>query len=258
MLAIDLNADVAEGSSEDGKLLSVITSANLACGVHAGGPDLIERTVRQALRRRVALGAHPGLADRGGVFGTLRGFGRRKRKVSPREAEALITYQVGAFAAFARRFDARFQHVKLHGWLYHLANRDGKIARAVACAVSRLEPRAILVGAAGGTLARAARSYGLRFAREAFADRAYRADGTLVPRSEPHALVNRPEQAARQALEIVFRCRVPTVDGSHVQAEADTLCVHSDTPGAARIARAVARALREAGVRLVRMEKILS
>jgi UPF0271 protein len=244
---IDMNADLGEGfgawrMGDDEGLLRVVTSANVACGFHAGDPSVIDATVRRAVRAGVAVGAHPSHFD-------LRGFGRRTMVVDPAEVEADVLYQVGAVAGFARAHGGRLTHVKPHGALYNQAAADEAMATAIARGVLRFDRGLILVGLASSTtMRRAAESQGLRFAGEAFADRRYEADGTLVSRSAADALIVDAGEAALQAVGIALRGQVVTRGGAVVSLSAETLCVHGDTPGALALAEAVRRALEGAGV----------
>jgi 5-oxoprolinase (ATP-hydrolysing) subunit A len=244
---IDLNADLGEGfgawtMGDDLGLLRIVTSANVACGFHAGDPSVIDRTVQLALRAGVAVGAHPSHFD-------LRGFGRRTMVVDPAEVEADVLYQVGAVAAFARAHGGRLTHVKPHGALYNQAAADQALASAVARGVARFDSGLILVGlASSATMRNAAESQGLRFAGEAFADRRYEPDGTLASRSAKDAVIVNADEATLQAVRIVQRREVESRDGSVVSVRAETLCVHGDTPGASALAQAVREALEAAGV----------
>ena len=247
-LRIDLNADVGESfgawrMGDDAELLRHVSSANVACGFHAGDPAVMDRTVALAVAAGVALGAHPGYAD-------LRGFGRREVAADPAELESDVLYQCGALAAFARSHGAALAHVKPHGALYNQAARDEALARAVARAAARLGCPT-LVGLAGSSALRsAAGASGLRFAAEAFVDRAYDASGRLVPRSQPGALVDDPALAAERALRLAREGVVIASDGRPVELRADTLCLHGDGPRALAIARAVREALERGGVRV--------
>jgi 5-oxoprolinase (ATP-hydrolysing) subunit A len=244
---IDLNADLGEAygaweMGDDEGILAFVTSANVACGFHAGDPGVIDRTVALAARAGVAVGAHPSHHD-------LRGFGRRTIVADPREVEADVLYQVGAVAAFARSRGVPLVHVKPHGALYNQAVQDEALARAIARGVARAGPALVLVGSAtSAVMRRAAEAEGLRFAAEAFADRAYRSDGTLVPRGTAGAVVTDHREAAERAVRIARDRRITAVDGGEVPLEADTLCLHGDTPGAVEHARAVRAALESAGV----------
>jgi UPF0271 protein len=245
---IDLNADVGEslGSwpmGDDERLIPLVTSVNVACGVHAGDPLTIERTISTAIRHGVAIGAHPGYPD-------LVGFGRRDLDMAPDELEASLIYQIGGVAAFARDAGAQLGHVKPHGALYNRAARDPGVAASIARAVRRASADLVLVGLAGSVLLEAGREAGLAVAAEAFADRAYEADGSLRSRRLGGALLDSPAAAADQALRIVRDGRVRTRDGAEVEVRADTICIHGDTPGAADFAAAIRRALEDAGVRV--------
>lgn len=245
-MRVDLNADVGESvgpwpMGDDERLIQLVTSVNVACGAHAGDPLTIDRTVRAAVANGVALGAHPGYPD-------LVGFGRRDLDMAPDELEASLVYQVGAVAAFARAAGSPLRHVKPHGALYNLAARDLTVAATIARAVARVSGDLVLVGLAGSVMATAAADAGLASAAEAFADRAYEADGTLRSRRLPGAVLDSPERAAAQALSIVRDGSVESHDGRVVPVRADTICIHGDTPGAADYAIAVRAALEGAGV----------
>ena|SRR5438477_1192000 len=247
MPRIDLNADVGEsfGSwamGDDADVLAFVTSANVACGFHAGDPQVMDRTVALAVRAKVAIGAHPGHPD-------LRGFGRRAIQASPEEIERDVLYQVGALQAFARAHGTRVAHVKPHGALYNQAAEDEEVARAVARGVARAGRELVLVGLASTEpMRRAAEAEGLRFAAEAFADRRYTPAGTLQSRREPGSVITDPIQAAAQALRLATEGRVTATDGRDVVLRADTLCLHGDNPAAVANAAAIRRALDAAGV----------
>ena len=228
---MDLNADVGEGIGNDAELLPLVTSVNVACGFHAGEPVIMDRVVREAAAAGVAVGVHPGYPD-------VRGFGRRALDLKPAEIEADVLYQIGALAAFARAHGATLAHVKPHGALYHRAAANDDAAEAVARGCARAGV-GLLVGPCGGAaLRRAAEAQGLRFVAEAFADRRYDDAFALLPREHPDALVTDPAEAAAQAVRLAQA------------GEAETLCVHGDTPGAVAVARAVRQALVAAGVPL--------
>jgi len=245
---IDLNADVGESfgpwpMGDDEALIPLVSSVNVACGLHAGDPLGIARTVERAVAAGVAIGAHPGYPD-------LVGFGRRDLAIDLDELEATIVYQVGAVAALAGAAGADLRHVKPHGALYNRAARDAGTAEAVARAVRSVSSDLVLVGLAGSLSLEAGRSAGLAVAAEAFADRAYEADGSLRARRHADALIPDPGQAADRAVRIAVHGEVEALDGSVLRLSADTVCVHGDTPGAAAIARAVRSRLESAGVRL--------
>jgi len=245
--SIDLNADVGESfgayaMGDDAALLELVTSVNVACGFHAGDPRVMDRTVAAAARAGVVVGAHPGYWD-------LRGFGRRELPVDPGEIETDLLYQVGALAAFARAHGVALAHVKPHGALYNQAARDEAAARAVVRGVARAGRSLTLVGLASSELLRRiAAEAGIRFAAEAFVDRAYQADGSLAPRSRPGAVITDPQAAAAQAVRLAREQRVAGLDGAEIVVEADTLCLHGDNPRALDVARAVRAALAGAGV----------
>ena len=247
-MRIDLNCDMGESFGAyrlgaDEELMPLITSANVACGFHAGDPLVLDATVRLAGSHAVAVGAHPGYPD-------LAGFGRRDMALAPAEVEAAVLYQVGAVAAFCRAHGLPLVHVKAHGALYNAAARDPAGARAIARAIARFDPRLIMVGLAGSqVMAEAAAGVGLRFAREAFADRVYNPDGTLQARRVPGSLITEPAAVAQQAAGIA-RGSVVAHDGTSLPIQADTLCLHGDNPAAVANARAVRAALAAAGVEL--------
>lgn len=245
-MRVDLNADVGEGTAESGlgqdpALMRSITSANVACAFHAGSPGVMRATVELAVRHGVAVGAHPGFPD-------LEGFGRRELQVAPRDVEDFVVYQVGALAAIAAAQGVRLQHVKPHGALFNMAARDPELADAVARATAAIDRTIVLFGPPGSHLTAAGRRAGLRTACEAFADRAYNADGSLVTRQHPDAVIHDPEVVAQRAVRMVREQAVQALDGSDVPLIVDTICVHSDTPGAAELATRIRQALTEAGI----------
>lgn len=247
-LRIDLNCDMGEGfgawsMGQDGALLDMVTSANIACGAHAGDPATMARTVAAALAKGVAVGAHPSLPD-------LQGFGRRTMAITPEEARGLVLYQVGALEAFVRAAGGRLHHVKPHGALYNMVARDRALADAIAGAVRDFDPSLILVGLSGSELIRAGQTLGLACAQEAFADRGYEADGSLTPRSRPGALIEDEAEAVARALRMAREGRVTSRTGEDVALQADTLCIHGDQPRALGFARSLRQALSEAGIQL--------
>lgn len=245
-MRIDLNCDMGESFGSyalgcDEEILEIVTSANVACGFHAGDPLIMDRTVQLAMERGVSVGAHPGHHD-------LRGFGRRRIQVAPREAEADVIYQVGALAAFVNSRGGRMVHVKPHGMLYNQAVGDPELAAALARAVARVDRSLVFVGLATSAAMRdGAAAAGLRFAGEAFADRVYNPDGTLQSRAIAGSVIHDPDRAAAQAVEIAGGS-VTAHDGSRVALEAETLCLHGDNPAALGNARTVRRRLEDAGV----------
>jgi UPF0271 protein len=244
---MDINADLGESFGrwelgDDARLVEQISSANLACGFHAGDFRVMEATVALCREAGVAVGAQPGYPD-------LIGFGRRPMPFEPDEVESLVRYQIGALEAFCRAAGVEMRHVKPHGALYNQAAADPALATAIARAVARFSRDLALFGLASSEpMASAAADAGVRFVPEAFADRAYRPDGSLQPRSEPGSLLTDPQAAAAQAAGIATGGSVTAVDGSRVQLRAESICCHGDTPGAVEIAAAVRGALAAAGV----------
>jgi UPF0271 protein len=246
MARIDLNCDVGESAeaerlATEERIVPHVTSVNIACGVHAGNPEVMRRTVRLARCHHLAVGAHPGFAD-------LEGQGRRDRTLPPDEVENLVAYQVGALAGLAALEGVKLTHVKPHGALYNMAARDRSLAEAIVRAVVAIDRGLILYGLAGSLLIEAARGASLAIAEEAFADRAYAADGTLAPRDRPGALIWDEQKVVEQVLRIVREGVVRSLDGRELPLRADTICLHGDTPGADRLAQLIRRSLEEAGV----------
>ena len=245
-MRVDLNADVGESFGawslgQDPALMSSITSASVACGFHAGDPGVMRATVALALEHGVAVGAHPGFPD-------LAGFGRRELQVSPRDVEDFVVYQIGALAGIAAAQGVRLQHVKPHGALFNMAVRDAALADAIARAVAMIDKSMILFGLPGSELVAAGLRAGLRTACEVFADRAYRPDGTLVPRQEEGAVIHDAGEVEARVIGMVRDQAVQAVDGTRVPLTVDTICVHGDTPGAAELAARIRSALEKAGV----------
>jgi 5-oxoprolinase (ATP-hydrolysing) subunit A len=246
MGAMDLNADLGESFGrwelgDDERLVRHLTSANVACGFHAGDFSVMERTVALCREAGVAVGAQPGYPD-------LLGFGRRPMPFSPAEVESLVRYQIGALDAFCRAAGVEMRHVKPHGALYNQAAADPALAAAVARAVARFSTSLALFGLASSeAMASAATDAGLHYVPEAFADRRYRADGSLLPRTEPDAVITDPAEAAAQAVWIATRGSV-AAGGASVALTAESICCHGDTPGAVEIASAVRRELESSGV----------
>ncbi len=248
MNCIDLNADLGESfgawrMGDDAGVMPWITSANIACGFHAGDPTTMRATIALCAQHGVAIGAHPSLPD-------LQGFGRREMKISPDEVYAQTLYQLGALHALTKAAGTQLHHVKPHGALYNMAARDRALADAIATATRDFDPLLILVGLAGSALVDAGCDAGLTIQREGFCDRRYRADGSLTPRSEPGAVIENIDTAVAQAVSIAMRGEAFTVDGKTVRIEADTLCVHGDRANATAFAEHLRRALEGAGVRI--------
>lgn len=247
MKTIDLNADLGEGY-DDAAVMPHISSANIACGFHAGDAQTMRRTLELCIQRRVAIGAHPSLPD-------LQGFGRREMRISPDEAYAQTLYQIGALAGIARAAGAKLHHVKPHGALYNMAARDHALADAITRAIRDFDPDLILVGLAGSASIGAARDAGLACAQEAFCDRRYRADGSLTPRSQSGSVLENADEAIAQAVSIATRGEAIADDGSCVRIQADTLCVHGDRANAGAFARNLREALEHEGLRVASPER---
>ena len=244
MRTIDLNCDLGEGFSHDAELMQLISSANIACGAHAGDATTMAVAVALAKQHGVAIGAHPGFADR-------ENFGRRVLSFSPSVAADLVRAQIRALQEIAREQDAVLRHVKLHGALYNLAARDEALAEAIVRAVSVTEGQPGLFVLAGSALERIARAHGKFFvAAEVFADRTYRRDGSLTPRSRPDALITDEDAAVAQVLRIVREGVVTATDGTDVALHADTVCLHGDGAHAVEFAQRLNRDLRAAGIEI--------
>ncbi|GEN83382.1 UPF0271 protein YcsF [Sporosarcina luteola] len=247
-LGVDLNCDMGEsfGSytmGNDEAILETITSANIACGFHAGDPATMRRTVRMALEKNVGIGVHPGLQD-------LVGFGRREMAISAEEAFDLIVYQIGALSGFVRAEGGRLQHVKPHGALYNMAAVNRGLSEAIAEAVYKVNPELILFGLAGSELVKSGERIGLKVAHEVFADRTYQADGTLTSRREQNALITDHDVAIKQIVRMVKVGKVYATDGTDVAIKADTICIHGDGKTAVEFARVIPGALEREGIKV--------
>ncbi|MBY0051722.1 LamB/YcsF family protein [Brevibacillus agri] len=246
MKVVDLNCDMGESFGayrlgNDQAILQHVSSANIACGFHAGDPSTMRKTVKLAIENRVAIGAHPGLAD-------LVGFGRRNMDISAQDAYELVVYQIGALQAFVQAEGGVMQHVKPHGALYNMAATRPALAEAIAEAVYRVNPELVLFGLAGSELTRAGEKIGLRTAHEVFADRTYQADGTLTPRTQPDALIADEAESLAQVVRMVTEGKVQSLQGVDVPIRADTICIHGDGAHALAFAESIRQALQAAGV----------
>ena len=247
-MRIDLNSDLGESfgpwpMGQDEALMASISSANVACGFHAGDPGAMRATIALAREKGVAIGAHPGFPD-------LVGFGRRELKATPQEVEDLVLYQVAALAGMAAAQGVTLQHVKAHGALYNMACRDRTLADAIAKAVASIDRSLILFGLPGSDLLRAGQAAGLRVAAEVFADRSYDADGSLTSRQKPGSVIHDTPKVVARAVTMARDKQVVAVDGSTIGLQADTMCLHGDTPGAAALAKEIRRGLEAAGLRI--------
>lgn len=245
---IDINCDMGESfgpwtMGADDAVMPNITSANVACGAHAGDPRVMRRTVRAAKVHGVSVGAHPGFAD-------LQGFGRREMQADPSEVEDSLIAQIGALAAIARAEGVPVRHVKAHGALYNMAARDQKLADAIARAITAFDPSLIMFGLPKSRMIDAGIAAGLRVAAEGFADRSYEPDGSLTPRSRPGAVIHDAALVVDRAVRMVRDGIVVTSDGREIPLKVDTICVHGDTPGAPELTRRIRAGLEAAGVQV--------
>jgi UPF0271 protein len=247
-MRIDLNSDLGESfgpwpMGQDAALMDSISSANVACGFHAGDPGAMRGTIALAREKGVAIGAHPGFQD-------LVGFGRREVKATPQEVEDLVLYQVAALAGMASAQGVKLQHVKAHGALYNMACRDRALADAIARAVAAFDRSLILFGLPNSELLRAGEAAGLGVAAEVFADRAYDPDGSLTSRAKPGSVIHDTAKVVERAIKMARDRQVIAVDGSTIALQADTMCLHGDTPGAAALAGEIRRGLESAGIQI--------
>lgn len=245
---IDLNSDLGESFGmyeigQDEKVLKVVTSANIACGFHAGDHSVMDKTVQLAKGQGVAVGAHPGTQD-------LQGFGRRVIELEAREVYQFMLYQLGALHAFTNVHDVKMQHVKPHGALYNIAATNKEIATAIAESVYDFSPELILFGLSGSELTKAGAAIGLRVAHEVFADRTYQADGTLTSRNEKNALITDPSEAVERVLQMVKEGVAEAVDGTEIELQADTICVHGDSPQAFQFVLELRTGLEKQGIEI--------
>jgi UPF0271 protein len=250
---IDFNCDMGESFGAyslglDAEIITNITSANIACGFHGGDPQVMRRTVQLAEAHGVGIGAHPSFPD-------LQGFGRRNMALAPEEVKNDIIYQVGALTAFTKA--RMLQHVKPHGALYNMAVAGGELARAICEAVLEIDRSLILLVLAGSAYARVAEEMGVRIAREAFTDRAFNADGSLVPRSKPGAVIHDVRAVVERSLRMVIEGTAVAITGETIPMKADTICLHGDTPGAVTLAGELKARLERAGVQLVRLDELV-
>ena len=255
MTAIDLNSDLGESfgpwpMGQDEALMSSITSANVACGFHAGDPTVMRRTVELAKHYGVAVGAHPGFPD-------LVGFGRREMQASSHEVEDFVLYQVSALAGIAAAAGVKLQHVKAHGALYNMAARDRELAAAIARSTAAVDRELVLFGLPNSQLLREAERVGLKVAAEVFADRAYEPDGSLASRRKTGSVIHDRDEVVARAVRMARDREVTATDGSTIRLHGDTICIHGDTPGAADLARTVRAALTAEGISVAAVQTFL-
>ncbi len=254
MNTVDLNCDLGEsfgtykkGTDED--ILDYVTSANVACGFHAGDPSVMRKTVQLVMEKNVGIGAHPGLPD-------LVGFGRREMRISPQEAYDMVTYQIGALYGFVKAEGGVMQHVKPHGALYNMAAKNSELAEAVAEAVYKVDPELILFGLSGSELVKAGEKTGIRTASEVFSDRTYQEDGSLTSRTLVNALIEEEEKSLQQVVRMVKEGKVKCLQGIDIPIEADTICIHGDGINALSFARNIRAGLKETGITIEKVGKI--
>lgn len=252
---VDLNCDMGESfgtytMGHDAEILDYVTSANIACGFHAGDPATMRKTVQLALEKNVGIGAHPGLQD-------LVGFGRRNINISSQEAYDLTVYQIGALSGFVKAEGGRLQHVKAHGALYNMAVKDASLSEAIAEAVYKIDPELVLFGLSGSELIKAGQSIGLRTASEVFSDRTYQIDGSLTPRSEPNALITDPQTAISQVIRMVKENKVNSLQGMDTELKAETICIHGDGATALDFAVQISKSLQASGIDVVKAAEFL-
>ena len=255
MYKVDLNSDIGESfgaykMGDDAAILNYVTSANVACGFHAGDPLVMKKTIAACAEKGVSPGAHPGYPD-------LVGFGRRNMKCTPEEEYADCLYQIGALRAFCKANGIELQHVKPHGAMYNQAAKDPALARAIVKAVKDEGEELILMGLANSEFEKAAAEAGVSFAPEAFADRGYMPDGSLVPRSQPGAIIHDVNAAAKRVVRMVTEGTAECADGTVIKLRPQSICMHGDTPEAVEMARTVRAALEAAGVEVTNLKEVL-
>ncbi|GGF30685.1 UPF0271 protein YcsF [Halobacillus andaensis] len=253
--AVDINCDMGESfgtyvMGRDEEILDYVTSANIACGFHAGDPTTMRKTVKMALEKNVGIGVHPGLQD-------LAGFGRRNMNITPREAYELVVYQIGALHAFVEAEGGQLQHVKPHGALFNMAAKDASLSEAIAEAVYDVNSELILFGLSGSELVKAGEKTGLKTANEVFSDRTYQNDGSLTSRLESNALITNAEEAIQQVVRMVKESRVKSVDGDDISIQADTICIHGDGAHALEFAQNISSTLKESAIKIDKISNIL-
>ncbi|QAA33741.1 LamB/YcsF family protein [Clostridium manihotivorum] len=248
MYNVDINCDMGESFGayklgNDKEIIKFISSANIACGFHAGDPSIMRKTVEMALENNVAIGAHPGFQD-------LSGFGRRNIIISPEEVYDLMVYQIGALYGFVKAEGGRMNHVKPHGALYNMAAKDRALAESIAKAVYDVDSELILFGLSGSEMIKAGQTVGIRTASEVFADRTYQNDGSLTPRSNPKALISSDKNAIKQVIKMITEGKVASLQGEEISIEAHTVCIHGDGEKALIFAKEINEALSMSGVQV--------
>ncbi|MEI5908858.1 5-oxoprolinase subunit PxpA [Bacillus spongiae] len=244
MTFIDINCDIAEGFPYDQELMKYISSANIACGFHAGDHQTMRRTVKLALENSVKIGGHPGLDDR-------KNFGRKKRNISPEDLYSLLLFQFGALFAITKAEGGHLHHIKAHGALYHMINEEVDLAKAFCHSIINFDPHLTIYCPPYGQLHTIGNSFGLTIKKEVFADRTYRKDGSLVPREKEHAMITRKEEALKQLLLVITEEKVMCEDNTELALSGDTFCLHSDQPQAASFAKYLRKQLGNHQIRIM-------
>jgi UPF0271 protein len=255
MYKVDLNCDLGESFGNyklglDEEVISYISSANIACGFHAADPLVMDYTVKLAKAAGVSVGAHPGFPD-------LVGFGRRNMNVSPKEAKAMVQYQIGALDSFCRAQGIKMQHVKPHGALYNMAGKDFKLAEAICEGIYEVNPELILLALSGSEMINAAQNIGLKVAREAFADRAYEEDGSLVARTKEGAMITDEEVAIKRVIKMIKENKVTTITGKDIQIKVDSICVHGDGAKALEFVKKIKLKFESENIEIVPLNQVL-
>ncbi len=255
MYYIDLNSDLGESFGaykigRDADIIPLVSSVNLACGFHAGDPDVMAAATELCKKENKCVGAHPGFMD-------LQGFGRRNIPLSPKEVKNLVLYQIGALYAFSKSRGIALKHVKPHGALYNMAAKDYAMAKAICEAIRDFDPSLILLALSGSKMIEAAKDAGIPYASEVFADRAYEDDGTLVARSKPGAMIENEDEAVSRVIKMIKNHRVTTVTGKEIEIYPDSVCVHGDSEKALLFVRKITRALCDEGIEIKPLEEVI-
>lgn len=256
MYKVDLNSDLGESFGNyklgmDEEVLKHITSANIACGWHAGDPLQMEETVKNSVKNNVSIGAHPGFMD-------LMGFGRREMKVTPKEAKAYVKYQLGSLIAFAKSNNTKVKHLKAHGALYNMAAKDEELALAIAEAIYEVDKEIILLSLSGSKMIECGEKVGLKVASEVFADRAYNSDGTLVSRKIEGSVIKDLDLAISRVIRMVKEGKVQSIDGEDISIKADSICVHGDNPKAIKFVKSIREALEKEGIEIATISEVIN
>ncbi|MCP1100972.1 UPF0271 protein [Aequitasia blattaphilus] len=255
MAVVDLNSDLGESfgnytCGQDSELISLISSANIACGFHASDPLVMMNTVREAREKGIGIGAHPGFPD-------LVGFGRRNMEVSQRELKAMVLYQIGALQAFCHENKVKLAHVKPHGAMYNMAGKNPEMARTICEAIGELDKSLILLAPSGSEMEKAAKEIGMPFAKEVFADRAYEDDGSLVPRGRTGAMIEDEDEMIRRVITMIKSGKVETISGKEISIQADSVCVHGDGKAALKFTARIRKELVAAGIEIKSLKDII-